>query len=389
MNKKKSFNFIKTQIFLFILFQSCLPSLAGHESILNKEIIYDADTTYFDKTHKLKNYILDSGDVLNIKFIKTPELNGIHLIDSEGQIFLPRLNYVYVKNLTIEQLELLLKKSYSKYLIDPEIYINLKQFRSVRVVISGAVRNPGNYLFSNNLPIYEQIKSDTDKYSIDYKDINTFSNYSSNNLQSRFLTRVSDLILRSGGLIKESDISNIVINRKIPLGNGGGIEKIKIDLSKKQLSNDLNDLRLYDSDEVYVPFNNSPDSDLIVDSIKRGLSPKFIDVSVMGKVENPGKVLVPLEGSLSDALAITGPRKPLSGKVFLIRYLRNGELSRRYINYSANAKPGSKKNPFLKKDDKIIVTNSLFGRSAGIIRAVTEPFIGIYTTKSVFEDLTN
>ena len=125
MNKKKGFSFFKTQIFLFSLFVSGLPSLAGQEFLFNKEIINNFDITYFDQNQNLKNYILDYGDILNINFEKTPELNGIYLIDSEGQIFLPRLKYIFVKNLTIKQLESLLKKSYSNYLIDPEISINI------------------------------------------------------------------------------------------------------------------------------------------------------------------------------------------------------------------------------------------------------------------------
>ena len=35
--------------------------------------------------------------------------------------------------------------------------------------------------------------------------------------------------------------------------------------------------------------------------------------------------------------------------------------------------------------DLITVKNSLFGRSAGTIKAITEPFIGIYATKELIE----
>ena len=42
---------------------------------------------------------------------------------------------------------------------------------------------------------------------------------------------------------------------------------------------------------------------------------------------------------------------------------------------------GSKKNPYLKDGDIISVRNSMYGRSAGLLKNVTEPFIGIYATK--------
>ena len=56
------------------------------------------------------------------------------------------------------------------------------------------------------------------------------------------------------------------------------------------------------------------------------------------------------------------------------------------ISYSAKAKRGSKRNPYLKEDDFISVKNSMFGRSTGLIKAVTDPFAGIYSTKKLIED---
>ena len=49
-------------------------------------------------------------------------------------------------------------------------------------------------------------------------------------------------------------------------------------------------------------------------SILVGLTPKFIDVVIAGKIENPGKVKIPVEGSLSDVINITGPESPFQEK---------------------------------------------------------------------------
>ena len=82
---------------------------------------------------------------------------------------------------------------------------------------------------------------------------------------------------------------------------------------------------------------------------------------------------------------ITGPRKVLSGKIFLIRYGRDGTLIRENIIFSANASPGTKKNPYLLDGDIVSVKNSLFGKSAGIINELTQPFIGVYATKELID----
>ena len=82
---------------------------------------------------------------------------------------------------------------------------------------------------------------------------------------------------------------------------------------------------------------------------------------------------------------LTGPIRPLSGKISLIRYNKDGTILNKNISYSARAKKGSKRNPFLKQGDLISVKNSLLGKSTGIIREFTAPFVGIYSTKEIIE----
>ena len=151
-------------------------------------------------------------------------------------------------------------------------------------------------------------------------------------------------------------------------------------------SDATNDIRIFDGDILLFPKLNKVNPSQISKSILSGISPKFISVNLYGRVDNPGNVLLPLEATLSDAIDISGPIKPLSGKIVLIRYENDGTLIKKKISYSANAKRGSKRNPYLKEDDLISVKNSMFGRSAGLIKAVTEPFAGIYSTKKLIED---
>ena len=148
-----------------------------------------------------------------------------------------------------------------------------------------------------------------------------------------------------------------------------------------------NDIRLFDGDSIFIPSLKERNPEIVPNSILSGLSPKFITVSIRGKIEMPGEVKIPVEGSLSDVMNLTGPRKPLSGKVFLIRYNRDGSLLREQINYSANAAPGSHRNPFLIAGDSINVTNSFLGRTSGTIKALTEPFVGIYAAKELYQNL--
>ena len=85
---------------------------------------------------------------------------------------------------------------------------------------------------------------------------------------------------------------------------------------------------------------------------------------------------------------MTGPIRPLSGKIVLIRYKKDGTILNKNISYSARAKKGSRRNPFVQQGDLITVKNSILGKTTGVIREFTAPFIGIYSTKEIIEGLT-
>ena len=59
------------------------------------------------------------------------------------------------------------------------------------------------------------------------------------------------------------------------------------------------------------------------------------------------------------------------------------------ISYSARAKKGSKRNPFVKEGDLVSVKNSFLGKSTGILSEITSPFVGIYSTKVLLEGLSD
>ena len=109
-------------------------------------------------------------------------------------------------------------------------------------------------------------------------------------------------------------------------------------------SDPTNDIRIFDGDAFFFPKLSKTDPNQIPKSILSGISPKFISVNLFGRVETPGIVKLPLEATLSDAIDLSGPIKPLSGKVVIIRYEKDGTVIKKDISYSASAKKGSKRN---------------------------------------------
>lgn len=172
------------------------------------------------------------------------------------------------------------------------------------------------------------------------------------------------------------------------MGKGGGKKVATVNLNNFLYEFDsLNDLRLFDGDQIVIPSLKERNKDQIAKSVVSGLSPRFIEVNIYGRVENPGTFKLPLEGTLSDAIDITGPIKPLSGKVVLIRYNSDGSIIKKRISYSSRAPRGSKRNPYVKEGDLITVTSSVLNKTTNVIKELTEPLQGIYFTKELIENL--
>jgi len=376
---------------------------------------------YLESRNELEDYIIDTGDSIHLDFFPAYELTGVFPVNEEGELILPNLDETYVRGLTTFELRSLLEKKYSEILIEPEIKVKIAVFKGVRVSIRGEVKNPGIYKFPSyasasiqNLPgEFEKVEIDKSPEKDDYSpkplelfperfdplndntvvfiDKNSKFNTQNkgNNITKRTsenIINISDVIRAAGGITSETDLSKITIIRDVPLGKGGGKKRAFIDFNSYLNEADpTNDIRIYDGDSLFLPKLSESNPNQIPKSILLGISPKFITVTLFGRIENPGFLKLPLEATLSDALDLSGPIKPLSGKIVLLRYNKDGTIVKNQISYSASARRGSKRNPFLEENDVISVKNSVFQSTLGVLNEFTKPFIGIYTTKELIE----
>ncbi len=387
------FNFL----FLFLIFDISKAETNNLTNLKNNQI----EIEYLESRNELEDYIIDSGDSISLEFFPADEISGVFPVNEEGEIFLPRLDETYVRGLTTSELKSLLEKRYSEFLIDPDIKVRIAVFKSIRVLARGELRNPGFIKF----PAYESVAfinnekrnnservlfMENNNKKLEIGQDSSVNNQSSGNLivkrSSENQTTISDVIRKAGGITSATDLSQIEIIRDVPLGKGGGKKRAIIDFNAyiKQLD-PTNDIRIFDGDILFFPTLSKKDPAQISKSILSGISPKFISVNLFGRVETPGVVKLPLEAVLSDAIDLTGPIKPLSGEIVLIRYEKDGTVIKKKISYSANAKRGSKRNPYLKEDDLVSVKNSIFGKTAGVLKELTAPFVGIYSTKELIE----
>jgi polysaccharide export outer membrane protein len=82
-------------------------------------------------------YLIGPGDILTIEIWGHPDVSRDVVVDYRGEIKLPPVRRMSVMAFTTYQLEEELYKSLSKYLIDPVVFVTVKEFNSQRIIALG------------------------------------------------------------------------------------------------------------------------------------------------------------------------------------------------------------------------------------------------------------
>lgn len=369
---------------LLLLQVTCLPLVALEKKQEDNSLELN---TYYLNQIPANDYIIGPGD--NLKIIVSreyPELNVDVIIDGEGTIFLPKLNRVYVEGLSINELNTLLNKAFKKFVKYPELQILINGYRPIRVSVKGEVENPGLKVLDGSLSVGNN-SSMNDKNQLP----NDQKIYSGPEMVTTFyFPTVFDALRQSGGITQFSDLSNIKIIRKNTISNGGGNITTTIDFAKA-LSNGDNsqNIRIYDSDIIVVRKNEKPNNLILQRAVLSNLNPKFINVFVTGRVNNPGSTTISKASSLNDAVDMAGGAKILKGKVTFIRFRNNGTVDKRKFSYRRNKKRGSFENPLLKNGDLIVFGDSFMSRTNEVVTEFTSPFVGLFSTYGLIKALSD
>ena len=114
-------------------------------------------------------YLIGPGDVLGIEVWKYPDVSRDIVVNEEGDIRLPLLiKSIRVMGMTVPQVEKKLAEALSRYLIDPSVFITIKEHNSQRVIAMGEIKT-GMYTLKRKTTLVEflgQIGGPTDKADV-------------------------------------------------------------------------------------------------------------------------------------------------------------------------------------------------------------------------------
>ncbi len=105
-----------------------------------------------------RDYKIGPEDLLEISVFEEEKLNKTVRVSSQGNISLPLLGVLRVKGLTANELEKEIRDLLAeKYLQDPHVGVFIKEYRSVRISVMGAVEKPGVFEVSGQKTVLDML----------------------------------------------------------------------------------------------------------------------------------------------------------------------------------------------------------------------------------------
>lgn len=103
-------------------------------------------------------YRIGPQDVLTVDVYDEPELSGKRTVTSDGTVFVALIDAVEVEGLTAEEAaERIAEELRDGYLVSPQVSVAITEYRSQKVSVVGAVKNPGEYYLSAPTTLLEML----------------------------------------------------------------------------------------------------------------------------------------------------------------------------------------------------------------------------------------
>ena len=170
-------------------------------------------------------YHVGQGDVLKVAVWAQPELSGQFTVDVSGAISMPLIGPVRAAGRTIDEIEKDIRALFADgFVKNPQVVIDVAEFKSQRVFVVGEVRTPGVVPLSGTLTLVEA------------------------------LTRVGSLTEFAGGeLVVIRPAEGKTVEGPVLPSDAGARELLRVDVKSLQSKGPTSNITLQDGDTVVVP----------------------------------------------------------------------------------------------------------------------------------------
>ena len=312
-------------------------------------------------TNVQERYRLGPGDLLELVILDpaAKELGGQVEVLNDGTVSLPLLGSVVIEGLTSNQASRWLAQLYRRHLLRPELTVRVIRPRPIQVSVVGEVENPG-------------------LYSLTSTEVSALSGAAPSSING--LPTVVTALQKAGGVTLNADLSRIVLQRGRYRTLAGSDEEQQLNLMAllKQGDQSQNPF-LFDGDSVIVSRTATPDAEA-AELAAANLSPKQINVTVVGEVVTPGRLQLKANTPVMEAvLAAGGPKtwRARTNNIELVRLNRNNTVTHQLFRLDYSQPISSLNNPALKDGDTVIVNRSLYAKTSDAIGAISDPLAGL------------
>jgi polysaccharide biosynthesis/export protein len=309
-------------------------------------------------------YILGPGDRLDLRFLFEETLSNSVEILSDGTASLPLLGPVKLTGLTLSQATLWLKSLYARQLLRPDLQLNVSAPRPLRIALVGEVQRQGIYTLTNS-------EASRTEASVGITGLPT----------------LVDAIQKAGGITNRADLREVYLQRRLP-GERPVFKRARLNLLSLIFEGDLSqNPLLFDGDTIRI----SKADETVPETIELSsttLAPTSISVNIVGEVKGAGRVQVPANTPLIQAiLAAGGPIawRANRGDVELVRINRNGTATRERFKIDYSQSASNAKNPPLRDQDTVIVNRSALAVTSDALSAIATPISGVVNLWALYD----
>jgi len=315
-------------------------------------------------------YVIGPGDVLALNLFDAPDMSGPLDVLSDGTVSLPFVGSVVLSGLTLHQASTWVRELLSDQLLRPELQLKVLRPRPIRVSVVGAVERPGLYSLTTSEAV-----------QIEGVPATSLSG----------LPTLVDAIQKAGGITQQANLRSVQLQRRVP-GTPVRFKLARVNLLDLVMEGDqLQNPYLFDGDTIKLDRAEETPSEAL-ELAATNLSPKVIDVNVIGEVNRPGPLQLMANTPLVQAVLAAGGLRDWranGGNVELLRINRNGSATLKRFRFEMGSGASNATNPPLRQGDTVRVSRSLLAKGSDALGAVSEPVSGLVTVWSLFSLINN